>query len=99
MFRLEETHGRLRTVISIDGRLAGEYVPLVERACLRALEAGRKIEVFLRQVTAVDEAGRDLLRRLAQRGVELRALGLYMPAMLRRLRRSVMSRRRSVSGG
>lgn len=99
MFRLKESHGPTRTVIRIDGRLAGDYVRLAEEHCLRALEAGRRVEVFLRELTALDAAGRDLLLGLARRGVRLRAWGPYFSHLLKLIRRAGAAAGHSLSDG
>lgn len=88
MFRISETKGRSCTVVNIDGRLVGDYVRVAEGCCFRALESARRVEVFLRDVSAVDEAGRDLLCRLARRGVRLRASGLYLSNLVKAIQRS-----------
>jgi hypothetical protein len=88
MFRISETKGRSCTVVNIDGRLVGDYVRVAEDCCFRTLESARCVEVFLREVSAVDEAGRDLLCRLARRGVRLRASGLYLSNLVKAIQRS-----------
>jgi len=39
--------------------------------------AGKPVDLVLRDVTAVDEAGRAFLRRLAEKGVRLFGNGVY----------------------
>jgi hypothetical protein len=77
MFRVNQTKDRFGTVVSIDGQLVGDYVHVAEECCSQALSDGKPVRVFLRDVSAIDEAGRDLLRRLAEQGVRLLASGVY----------------------
>ena len=78
-FRLSEAKDRFGTVINIDGQLAGDCVQVIEDCCSQALSSGTPVSLFLRDVSVVDEAGRDLLSRLADQGVRLLASGdLYV---------------------
>jgi hypothetical protein len=90
MFRVSETKGRSRTVVNIDGQLVGDYVRVVEDCCFRALENARRVDVFLRDVSEVDQAARDLLRRLVRRGVRLRASGVYLSNLVKAIQRSAV---------
>ncbi len=63
--------------ITVDGRLVGEYVNEVESCIQRAIERNKKVRMFLRDVTDIDEIGRSLLIRLAAQNVELSASGVY----------------------
>jgi ABC-type transporter Mla MlaB component len=87
MFRVSETKGRSRTVVNIDGQLVGDYVRVVEDCCSRALERAKHVDVLLRDVSAVDQAGRDLLCRLVRQGVRLRASGVYLSHLVKVIER------------
>ena len=65
--------------ITVDGQLAGEYkyIDAVETCVWQAIVQGRSVHLFLRDVSTIDESGRALLRRLAAKGVRLRATGVY----------------------
>lgn len=91
MFRISETKNRSRRVLNIDGQLAGDYVRVAEDCCSRALERGKHLAVFLRDVSAVDEAGLDLLRRLVRQGVRLHASGVYLSHLVKVIQRSAAS--------
>ncbi len=77
MFRVSKAEERSRTVVTIDGRLSADYVEVVETCCEQAISTGRPVDLFLRDVTTIDPAGRALLRRLAASGVRLLAKGVY----------------------
>ncbi|MEN6605112.1 MAG: hypothetical protein ABFD86_22110 [Bryobacteraceae bacterium] len=59
---------------------------LVEECCLKALLSGRPLRVFLRDVSVIDAAGRDLLRRLVGQGVRLLGSGVYTSHLVKSLR-------------
>lgn len=68
------TTGRDRTTVALEGSLSGPWVGEVERA-LSAFTAGPSTCVQLDGVTFIDAAGKELLRRVHQRGVRLLASG------------------------
>jgi hypothetical protein len=63
--------------ITVDGRLAGEYIETVDTCVKQAVGQGRPVHLFLRDVSNIDEGGRVLLGRLAAEGVQLSAAGVY----------------------
>jgi hypothetical protein len=77
MIRVTKTDEPSRTTVTVDGELSIESVCVVETCCQQAESAGKPVQVFLRDVTTVDPAGRMLLGRLSARGVRLAAAGLY----------------------
>lgn len=85
MIRVTETEERSRTVVTIDGHLAGESIAVVETCCYQARSKGKAVELFLRDVSTVDQAGQMLLRRLAAKGVRLLGNGLYTSYLVRAL--------------
>jgi hypothetical protein len=84
-FRLSQTKDRGRTVVNIDGQVTGDCVQVLETCCSQAISAGAPVSVFLRDVSVIDEAGRELLRRLANQGVQLLASGLYTSYLINHL--------------
>lgn len=65
------------TMITVDGHLAGDCIQVVETSCDQARSKGKPIWLFLRDVSAIGEDGQALLRRLAAKGVRLKASGMY----------------------
>jgi hypothetical protein len=53
------------------------------------LRDGKPVDLVLRNITGVDEAGHALLRRLAQSGVCLTANGVYVSYLLENIRDNV----------
>jgi len=86
IFRISKIEGRSRTVVTIDGHLAGEYVQIAEACCNEAISLKKQVHVFLRDVSMVDEAGRNLLSRLVLSGCHLHASGTYNSYLVRTLK-------------
>lgn len=85
MIRVTRTEEQLRSIVTVDGQLSGESVCVVETCCNQAASDGKPVEVVLRDVTTVDQAGRMLLRRLARKGIRLAAGGLYTSYLIEML--------------
>jgi ABC-type transporter Mla MlaB component len=85
MFLVSKAEEPSRTVITVDGQLAGDSIAVVETCCDLAISTGRAVHLFLRDVSTVDQAGRALLCRLAARGVRLLARGVYTSYLVRAL--------------
>jgi hypothetical protein len=77
MIRIMTADGPARTTITVDGTLSGESVEPVETCCTRALSKGKPVLLHLREVSAIDQGGRTMLRHLASEGVDLTANGVY----------------------
>lgn len=77
MFRVSRVETPAGTTIAVDGQLVRESVALVEECCIREISAGRPVRLLLRDLTSIDQAGRALLGRLADKGVRLLAHGVY----------------------
>ena len=77
MLRVSHTGSSTQTVITIEGCLVEEYVPLVYDDCIERLTDNRTLVLFLKDVTEVDNNGFELLRQLIVRGVQIRAAGIY----------------------
>jgi len=77
MIRVTKTDEQAHTIVTIDGQLTGESIALVETCCNQAKSNGKPVQLFLRDVSTVDQAGQMLLSRLVARGVVLAAKGVY----------------------
>jgi hypothetical protein len=89
VFRLDKEPGGRRTRLTFDGEISTECIELLERCCEEALKDGNPVDLRLRDITGVDEAGKALLRRLAARGVCLSANGVYVSYLLDDIRGNV----------
>jgi hypothetical protein len=77
MIRIMTTDEPTHTEIIIDGQLSGKCAELVETCCSQANGNGKPVQLYLRDVSTIDESGRALLGRLSTKGISLKAAGLY----------------------
>lgn len=63
---------RSRTTLKLEGRLAAEWVALLERECSRLLRSRATVILDFSSVTYIDRAGAQALVRLTRRGVVIR---------------------------
>ena len=89
VFRLDKKLGDRRTRLTFDGEISSECIESLEKCCEEALKDGRPVDLILRDIIGVDEAGQALLRRLAARGVCLFANGVYVSYLLDNIRSNV----------
>jgi len=89
VFRLDKKLADRRTHLTFDGDISTECIDSLERCCEQALKDGKPVDLSLRDITGIDEAGEALLRRLAARGVCLFANGVYVSYLLDNIRASV----------
>src|SRR5262245_23736014 len=69
--------------LKLEGRLGGPWVPETEKAWRSALcSAGKQIEIDMKEVTAIDDDGRELLASMHQAGARLVAQGVEMTALV-----------------
>ena len=68
--------------LHLSGRLVGAWVAETENTWRSAPVCGRRVEVDLREVTCIDEAGRRLLRAMNQGGARFIAKGVAMKALV-----------------
>jgi hypothetical protein len=68
--------------LHLAGRLAGAWVAETENTWRTALVSGRRVEIDIKEVTGLDEAGRRLLRTMNQEGARLIAKGVAMKALV-----------------
>jgi len=77
MIRVLTTDEPASTTITVDGSLSGDFVDPVEICCIQAISKPKPVRLYLRDVSLIDERGRALLRKLAEKGVGLKASGTY----------------------
>ena len=63
---------RSRATLVLEGRVAAEWVALLERECSDLLRSRLALRLDLAGVTFVDRVGVRTLRRLDRKGVEIR---------------------------
>jgi anti-anti-sigma regulatory factor len=87
MMKIEIQEAAGQVILRIEGRLAGAYVPELEKSWQTAWSAwpSHQISVDLKHVTCVDRAGRDLLQSMYRRGVEFLRAGLAVQDILEQI--------------
>jgi len=98
MFRITKDEERTRTRLTIDGQLSAESITAVETCCNQAGSDGRTVQLYLRDVTSVDQAGQSLLSRLAAKGVHLSASGVYTSYLVEALTCGAKATRDTLAG-
>jgi hypothetical protein len=68
--------------LELAGRLEGPWVAETEHAWRSSSHSAKQIEVDMRQLTAIDDAGRELLAAMHQAGARLVANGVWMRALI-----------------
>ena len=69
--------------LKLAGRLAGPWVPEMENSWRSALcSPAKQIEIDMKEVTAVDNDGRQLLESMHRAGARLLAQGVEMTALV-----------------
>jgi hypothetical protein len=81
--------------LHLAGRLAGAWVAETENTWRCALGTGRAIEIDIKEVTGIDEAGRCLLRAMNREGARLIAKGVAMVALVEEITGMPASRSRA----
>ena len=81
MLRITTEKKRGKTVLSVEGRLAGPWVAALEQSW-RERTAGEKFSVDLCAVSFIDAAGKTLLKEIHQQGGKLIAQGCLNEAIV-----------------
>lgn len=81
MLRITTEKKRGKTVLSVEGRLAGPWVTTLEQ-CWRERVPGEKVSVNLCAVSFIDPAGKSLLKEIHQQGGRLIAEGCLNQAIV-----------------
>lgn len=87
MIRILTTNGPGAITITIDGRLVGDYIATVDDSIGQAIQRKQPVHLFLRDVSQIDEDGRKLLSRLAAKGIQLKASGIYSSYVVAEIQR------------
>ena len=81
--------------LHLSGRLAGAWVAETENTWRSAPVSGGPVEIDMREVTGIDEAGRCLLQAMNQAGARFIAKGVATEALIKEITRKPARRRRS----
>ena len=80
--------------LQLSGRLAGAWVAETENTWRSAPVSGRQVEIDMREVTWIDEAGLRLLQAMNEAGARFIAKGVAMEALVEELTGKPARRRR-----
>lgn len=94
MLRIMTADGPASTTITVDGTVSGEGIEPIQTCCLQALSKGKPVRLHLRDVSAIDERGRAMLRHLAEEGVDVTANGIYSSYIVNEIQSASLSKRR-----
>ena len=94
MLRIMTADEPASTTITVDGTMSGEGIEPVQTCCLQALSKGKPVRLHLRDVSAIDERGRAMLRHLAEEGVAVTANGIYSSYIVNEIQSASLSKRR-----
>ena len=95
MLRIMTADEPASTTITVDGTMSGEGIEPVQTCCIQALSKGKPVRLHLRDVSAIDERGRAMLRHLAEEGVDVTANGIYSSYIVNEIQSASLSKRRS----
>jgi hypothetical protein len=94
MLRITVQKDGLLWRLHLAGRLAGAWVAETENTWRCAPVSGRPVEIDIREVTGIDEAGRCLLQAMNQAGARFIAKGVAMEALVEEITGMPARRRR-----
>ena len=94
MIRIMTVDELTSTTFTVDGTLSGEGIEPVQTCCIAALSKGKPVRLHLRDVSAIDEGGRTMLRHLAAEGVDLTANGIYSSYIVDEIQSAGLRKRR-----
>jgi hypothetical protein len=81
--------------LHLAGRLAGAWVAETENTWRSAPISGRPVEIDMREVTGIDQAGLCLLQAMNQAGARFIAKGVAMEALIEEITGKPACRRRA----
>ena len=82
MLRITIHEGSQVCRLELAGKLEGLWVAETEKVWRASLRLDQKIEIDLRQLTSVDNAGRDLLAAIHRAGACLIVEGVWLTALV-----------------
>ena len=82
MLRITLHQDGSQVCLELAGRLYGPWVSETENAWRSVLGSGKEVAVDMREVTGVDDAGRQLLAAMHRAGAHLIVQGLWMTAVV-----------------
>ena len=75
--------GKKQLVLQLEGRVSGPWVSELSDVCEKALSEGIALVLNLADVSFLDSAGVDLLKKYEHRGAELAQCSMFVKEQLR----------------
>ncbi len=85
MLRITVEENAERTVLKLEGKLAGPYVGELERCCEAERARHHRLAINLAEVSFIDARGKQALAQLHANGAELSAAGLLTCAVVEQI--------------
>jgi hypothetical protein len=87
MLKITSQTDATRTVLELEGKLAGPWVEELKVCWKKAADSDRTVRVLVCGITFIDDKGRDLLVEMYQHGAELVAEGCMNKAIVEEITR------------
>ena len=85
MLKVTTKTDETRTILVLEGRLAGPWVQVLEGSWRQVADAGRRLRIEVCAVNFVDEAGKALLSEMHRCGAEIVAEGCMNKAIVKEI--------------
>ena len=82
MLKITTNHDDNQIILELEGRLTGPWVQELRLCWQSTMGAGRRINVMLKQVTFIDDSGKQLLKEMHRGGAVLTAEGCMTKAIV-----------------
>ena len=82
MLKITTNHDDNQIILELEGRLTGPWVQELRLCWHSTIGAGRRIKVILKQVTFIDDGGKQLLKEMHRGGAVLTADGCMTKAIV-----------------
>jgi len=83
MLRITQvSHTSALVTLKVEGRVAADWVPLLERECVQHIDRGRVVRLDFSAVSSIDGEGLAMLRKLATSHVEIVNASPFIQALL-----------------
>jgi anti-anti-sigma regulatory factor len=85
MLKITTNHDDNQIILELEGRLTGPWVQELRLCWQSTSGAGRRTNVVLKQVTFIDDAGKQLLKEMHREGAVLAAEGCMTKAIVEKI--------------
>jgi len=86
MLKITRQSNGERTILELEGRLAGPWVAELRDCWQRAAAGPHPVLVLLSQVTYIDDAGKKLMSEICRSGTEISGEGCMTKAVIEQIK-------------